>query len=106
MGEAKDPNGNEVVELLSLLSSFNHIHFFLSHTKSIVWLSFLEQAGFLELSHPGDPWVGVILARTFGSISGERVLESAFFMPDDSQSDRVLRLMAFAVAPGMTQRAP
>ena len=33
------------------------------------------------------------------------VKDGAFFMPDDSQSDRVLRLMAFAVAPGMTQRA-
>ena len=37
------------------------------------------------------------------SIAG--VKDGAFFMPDDSHSDRVLRLMAFAVAPGMTQRA-
>ncbi len=35
----------------------------------------------------------------------EGVLDGAFFMPDDSQSDRVLRLMAFAVAPGLTRRA-
>ena len=35
----------------------------------------------------------------------EGVQDGAFFMPDDSDSDRVLRLMAFAVAPGMTQRA-
>ena len=37
------------------------------------------------------------------SIAG--VQDGAFFMPDDSGSDRVLRLMAFAVAPGMTRRA-
>lgn len=35
----------------------------------------------------------------------EGVQDGAFFMPDDSQSDRVLRLMAFAVAPGLTRRA-
>ena len=35
-----------------------------------------------------------------GSIPG--VLDGAFFMPDDSSHERVVRLMAFAVAPGMT----
>ena len=35
----------------------------------------------------------------------EGVQDGAFFMPDDSKSDRVLRLMAFAVAPGLTRRA-
>jgi acyl-coenzyme A synthetase/AMP-(fatty) acid ligase len=37
------------------------------------------------------------------SIKG--VQDGAFFMPDDSQSSRVLRLMAFAVAPGLTRHA-
>ena len=35
----------------------------------------------------------------------EGVQDGAFFMPDDSRSDRVLRLMAFAVAPGLSRRA-
>lgn len=35
----------------------------------------------------------------------EGVQDGAFFMPDDSHSDRVLRLMAFAVAPGLTTAA-
>lgn len=37
------------------------------------------------------------------SIDG--VQDGAFFMPDDSQSGKVLRLMAFAVAPGLTRHA-
>ncbi|OOG48247.1 AMP-binding protein [Polaromonas sp. A23] len=40
------------------------------------------------------------LNHQLGSIPG--VLDGAFFMPDDTGSDTVVRLMAFAVAPGMT----
>jgi acyl-coenzyme A synthetase/AMP-(fatty) acid ligase len=36
-------------------------------------------------------------------LSIEGVQDGAFFMPDDSNHDAVVRLMAFAVAPGMTQ---
>ncbi len=35
----------------------------------------------------------------------EGVQDGAFFMPDDSNSNRVQRLMAFAVAPGLTRHA-
>ncbi len=47
----------------------------------------------------------VYLNHQLGSIPG--VLDGAFFMPDDSESagDVVVRLMAFAVAPGMTAAA-
>ncbi len=38
-----------------------------------------------------------------GSIPG--VLDGAFFMPDDSSNEAVVRLVAFAVAPGMTVAA-
>ena len=40
------------------------------------------------------------LDHQLGSVPG--VLDSAFFMPDDSTADTVVRLMAFVVAPGMT----
>ena len=40
------------------------------------------------------------LNHQLGSIAG--VLDGAFFLPDDSCHDTVVRLMAFAVAPGMT----
>jgi acyl-coenzyme A synthetase/AMP-(fatty) acid ligase len=43
------------------------------------------------------------LNHQLGSIPG--VLDGAFFMPDDTGSDAVVRLMAFAVAPGMTAAA-
>ena len=33
----------------------------------------------------------------------EGVHDGAFFMPDDNEHDAVVRLMAFAVAPGMTR---
>jgi acyl-coenzyme A synthetase/AMP-(fatty) acid ligase len=38
-------------------------------------------------------------------LSIEGVLDGAFFMPDDSDHGAVVRLMAFAVAPGMTPAA-
>ena len=40
------------------------------------------------------------LNHQLGSIAG--VLDGTFFMPDDGNRDTVVRLMAFAVAPGMT----
>lgn len=43
------------------------------------------------------------LNHQLGGIAG--VLDGAFFMPDDSRDDVVVRLMAFAVAPGMTAAA-
>lgn len=43
------------------------------------------------------------LNHQLGSIPG--VLDGAFFMPDDTDSDAVVRLMAFVVAPGMTAAA-
>ncbi|HYW56499.1 MAG TPA: AMP-binding protein [Polaromonas sp.] len=43
------------------------------------------------------------LNHHLGSIPG--VIDGAFFMPDDSDADAVVRLMAFAVAPGMTSAA-
>ncbi|MDO9402205.1 MAG: AMP-binding protein [Polaromonas sp.] len=43
------------------------------------------------------------LNHQLGGIPG--VLDGAFFMPDDSRHDTVVRLMAFAVAPGMTAAA-
>ncbi|MDQ3271677.1 MAG: AMP-binding protein, partial [Pseudomonadota bacterium] len=38
-------------------------------------------------------------------LSIEGVQDGSFFMPDDSDHNAVVRLMAFAVAPGMTQAA-
>jgi hypothetical protein len=43
------------------------------------------------------------LNHQLGSIQG--VLDGVFFMPDDSPHGTVVRLMAFAVAPGMTAAA-
>jgi acyl-coenzyme A synthetase/AMP-(fatty) acid ligase len=43
------------------------------------------------------------LNHQLASIPG--VLDGAFFMPDDSKHEQVVRLMAFAVAPGMTAAA-
>lgn len=43
------------------------------------------------------------LNHQLGSIPG--VLDGAFFMPDDTDSDAVVRLMAFVVAPGVTAAA-